>query len=160
MWGTLQNFDRVYKCFRSGEVQMNRSVARRYHSGKSFRSRGVTPAGVVHHIQVRRRSSINRERHVATSLLKPRRFSEQEMNLVSSRRDRKITMNDAAPPAGKKQRIFASFDSVVRNGEGASSRAQMIPIPRRTTPVYVGGGSIAHHNAKNLSGSVTRSSRD
>src|SRR5260370_7812252 len=111
---------------------------------KSLWMRVVIPAGVVHHSQVRRGSSIKRERHVATSLLKPRRFSEQEMNLVSSRRDRKITMNDAAPPAGKKQRIFAALDSVVRNVHRASSRPKIIPFPCSTTPVYSTVRPISH----------------
>src|SRR5260370_41966415 len=97
--------------------------------GNYVGGRRAIPAGVVHHIQVRRRSSINREPHVATSLLKPRRFSEQEMNLVSSRRGRQITINDPPPPAGKKQQNFPALATEGRNGERASPRAEMIAIP-------------------------------
>src|SRR6266852_7842822 len=82
------------------------------------------------------------------------------MNLVSSRRNGKITMKDAAPPAGKKLRILSALNGVAGNGEGASSRAEMIALPSRTTTIYVGGGSISHHRAKNLPGSVARSSSD
>src|SRR6266851_8704419 len=116
-----QNFHCIYKCLSSREVQTNRSVARGRDIRKYFDGGNVVPAGVVHYIHVGGGTAINRETYVAAGLLKPRRFGEQQMNLVSSRRDGKITMKDAAPPAGKKLRIFSALNSVAGNGERASS---------------------------------------
>src|SRR5260370_28470107 len=120
-WSAWQDFNRIYKCLSSREVQTNRSVARGRDIRKYFDGANVVPAGVVHYIHVGGGTAINRETYVAACLLKPRRFCEQQMNLVSSRRDGKITMKDAAPPAGKKLRILSALNSVARNGEGASS---------------------------------------
>jgi hypothetical protein len=49
--------------------------------------------------------------------LKPRRFSEQEMNLVSSRRNGIIAMKNSAPPIGENLRIFCALEGVTGNGE-------------------------------------------
>src|SRR5260370_2504483 len=121
-WSAWQDINRSHKCLGSSEVEMNRSVARGRHSRKYFGGGNVIAAGVVHHIHVGGGAAIDRETHVATGFLKPRRFREQQMNLVSSRRDGKITMKDAPPPAGKKLRILNALNIVARNGQGASSR--------------------------------------
>src|ERR1700752_2558215 len=116
MRDSRKNFNRIYKCLRSREVHMNRSVAPGRDICKYLRGGNVIPSGVVHHIQVGSRSSIDRKRHVATSLLKPRRFSEQEMNLVGSRRNGIAAVKDAAPPTRENLRVFGALDRVARHG--------------------------------------------
>ena len=117
MRSAWENFNRIYECLRSGEVHVNGSVARGRNISKYFRGCNVVPAGVVHHIQVGNRSAVYRESHVTAVLLKPRRLREQEMNLVSSRRNGKIAMKNAAPSAGEKLRILRALDGVTGNGE-------------------------------------------
>src|SRR5580692_544477 len=158
MWSALQNLNGIYKGLRSGGVQMDRSVARGRDIHKYLRGGNVIAPGVVHHVQVVRRRPIDRETHVAASLLKPGRFSEQEMNLVCSRRNGVVTMKDTTPPSREKLWIFRALDRAAFHRESASSRAEMITIPSGTCSVDVRCGSIADHNAKNLPGSETRSS--
>src|SRR6202044_3808430 len=118
----------------------------------------VIPAGVVHDIQAGRRCAIDRKHHIAAILLEPLRFGEEEMSLVSPRRDRIAAMKDAASPARKERGIFSSLDSVASNRERVASRAVMVAVPSGTVAICVGGGSIAHRNTKNSAGRIARSS--
>jgi hypothetical protein len=53
-----QNLNRIYKCVTCVKVQMNCSVVGGRQVGKYFRGCNVIPAGIVHHVQVVRRSSV------------------------------------------------------------------------------------------------------
>src|ERR1700733_8906538 len=117
----------------------------------------VIPAGVVHDIQSGGRSAIDRKHDFAAILLKPLRLGEQEMSLVSPRRNGIAAMKDAASPTGKECGLVSSLDSVARNGERVSARAVMVAVPNGTVAIYVAGGNTAHRNAKDSAGRGARS---
>src|SRR5271156_3929634 len=128
---------------------MDHSVARGCDICNYLRCCNVIPARVVHDIQTGRRSAIDRKHHIAAILLKPLRFGEEEMSLISPRRDGIAAMKDAASPTGKELGLFSSLDSVARNRERVASRAVMVAVPNGTVAIYVVRGRIAHRNAKN-----------
>src|SRR5258708_34670986 len=104
-WSAWQDFNRIYKCLSSREVEMNRSVARGRHIRKYFGGGNVIAAGVVHHIHVGGGAARDRETHVSAGFCKPRRFPEQPVNLVSSPRPRGNTREAAPAPAGEHSQI-------------------------------------------------------
>src|SRR5580704_2240771 len=137
---------------------MDHSVARGCDIYNYLRCCNVIPARVVHDVQAGRRSAIDRKHHIAAILLEPLRLGEEEMSLVSPRRDGIAAMKDAASPTGKERGLFSSLDSVARNRERVPSRAVMVAVPSGTVAICVGGGSVAHRNAKNSAGRIARSS--
>src|SRR5262245_20900943 len=154
-----QNLNGIQKRLGSSEIQVNRSVAFRLDVCKHFCGCDVISAGIVHYIQVRNRSSIDRECDMATILQESRSLGKQKMNFVDSWWDGIAAMKGASSPAGKELRVFRALNYAIWTGERAASRAEVVGLPGCSRAIDVGCSAITGQCTDKLGGDAHRNRR-